>query len=176
MKRITVLLVLSLMVMNKGMAQQSPSAAQLLKQSQKVAKAEHKKIMVIFTASWCGWCKKLKASMANDSCAAYFKKNFIVQDFVVLERKEMKQLETPGATELYYKHAGKDQGIPFVLLYDSKGKLLSTSKMPNGNNTGCPATEDEVQYFIDILNAAAPMTAEEKEHIKIVFRRNDTQH
>ena len=47
-------------VANIALAQTPPpSADQVLKEAFKEAKAKKKKVFIKFSASWCGWCKKM---------------------------------------------------------------------------------------------------------------------
>ncbi|MDB5228818.1 MAG: hypothetical protein JWN78_3011 [Bacteroidota bacterium] len=49
-----------------------------LKDALKKAKETHKPIMVDMSTSWCGWCKKMKASTFTDKKAAdYYNEHFI---------------------------------------------------------------------------------------------------
>jgi thioredoxin-related protein len=56
-------------------AQQDDTADKTLNEAYKKANAEHKNVFVIFHASWCGWCKKLDASMNDNST----KKNILMK-------------------------------------------------------------------------------------------------
>jgi hypothetical protein len=78
------------------------------------------------------------------------------------------------------KYNGDGQGIPFWLVFDKDGKLLSDSKMrrvgdepEKGANAGCPASEDEVAFFINILKKTSSLNIEQAEIIRKRFREND---
>jgi len=78
------------------------------------------------------------------------------------------------------RHEGKDQGIPFWLIFDKDEKFLFDSRMPasvNGTvklqNTGCPASKEEVEYFIDVLKKTTDLKEDQLEKIRTRFRRNE---
>jgi len=89
-------------------------------------------------------------------------------------------LENPGADKMRNDFGGKDQGIPYWLVFDSNGKLLADSKMRKvgtqimaGDNVGCPASEKEVLYFLSVLRKTSKMSREELEIIQKRFRKNE---
>jgi thiol-disulfide isomerase/thioredoxin len=159
---------------------QPESAQKILDQAYMQAAKEKKNVFVIFHASWCGWCKKMEASINDPSCNAFFNKNYIFVYLDVLESKDKKDLENPGAAELFNKFAGQGQGIPFFLIFDPKGTLLADSKIrPSGagfdqpgNNMGCPAADDEVAAFIEVLKKTAQINNTEITAISDRFRKN----
>ena len=111
----------------------------------------------MFHASWCGWCHKMDASM-NDASVKKFLTTICSPSFGSdgIGRKE--NLENPGAADMMAKYHGDKSGIPYWLVFDTNGMLLADSKMrpegggpETGDNIGCPATEKEVAYFVDIL-------------------------
>jgi hypothetical protein len=96
------------------------------------------------------------------------------------ETDDKKSLENPGADALRNKYFGKDQGIPFWLIFDKDGKLLADSKIrkegegpAQGSNVGCPAAEDEVNYFIGVLKKTTPLTEYQLDLIQKRFRQNE---
>jgi thioredoxin-related protein len=159
---------------------QTPTADEVLKTAYKQATAEHKNVMVIFTASWCVWCKKMDTSLNDSSCKKFFTDNYVIAHLTVFENGVKKELENKGAAELIKKHGGGlDVGIPFWLVYDKDGKILGDSfiKKADGkkSNIGCPASKEEVAAFVNILNATSSATDKELEIITTVFRKNDNR-
>ncbi len=100
---------------------------------------------------------------------------------VVEESKNKKALENPGAEEFKIKFGGKNQGLPYWLIFDKNGNLLSDSKIrPEGAdsetaafNSGCPAAANEVAFFIGILKATTKLSPEELSIIEKRFRQNE---
>src|SRR6188472_3318713 len=81
-------------------AQQVPSADQILKEARAQAAKENKNVMVIFHASWCGWCHKMDTSLNDASVKKFFDDNFVIRHLVVFESKGKENLENPGALEM----------------------------------------------------------------------------
>lgn len=163
-------------------AQKPPASAdEVMKEAFASAKKENKKVLVMFHASWCGWCHKMDTSLNDPSIKKFFDENFVIRHLVVLESKGKQNLENPGALEMIAKHEGKDQGIPFWLIFDKDEKFLFDSRMTetvNGveklQNVGCPASKQEVEYFISVLKKTTSLKEDELEKIRTRFRKNET--
>jgi hypothetical protein len=60
-------------------------------------------------------------------------------------------------------------GIPFWLIFDAKGNLLADCQTrpdgaalaTKGENTGCPATKEEVAHFIKVLKKTSSLNADQ---------------
>lgn len=162
-------------------AQKAPATAdEILKEAFTTAKKENKKVMVIFHASWCGWCHKMDTSLNDVSVKKYFDDNFVIRHLVVFESNTKKNLENPGAEDLVNKYNGKDGGIPFWLVFDKDESFLADSRRKetvNGveqlSNSGCPATKEEVDYFISVLQKTTQLKEDELEKIRVRFRKNE---
>ena len=144
------------------------------------AKVENKNVFVMFHASWCGWCKKMDASMKKEAVEDMFESNYVIEHLVVKESKNNKYLENPGASEVLDENGGAKSGIPYWLIFDSDGKLLADSKMlkdemtliGKGSNIGCPGTQTEVEAFTYKLKETSDLTEEELSIIATEFRKN----
>lgn len=166
MKLATLCLALTLLAAT-GWAQSQPSAEQVLKEATAQAAQQKKKVFIIFHASWCGWCHRMDTLMSNAQCKKLFSDNFVVRHLTVMEAKGKEHLENPGGKEMLEKYNGKNQGIPFWLIFDAKGKLLADCLMrPDGagldkpgKNTGCPASKDEVAHFVKVLKHTTSLTS-----------------
>jgi thiol-disulfide isomerase/thioredoxin len=158
----------------------SQSAETILKEASVKAKAENKKIIVLFHASWCGWCKKMDVSMNDPVCKKYFDDNFVTVHLTVEESAGKKHLETPGADVIKKKYKGETAGLPFWFILDADQQLLADSYMRKpgvskdeaGDNIGCPASEEEVAAFITILQQTTKLKAEELTIIEERFKKN----
>ena len=173
---LTVLIAFALPVL----AQTARSSDDILKEAYQKAAKENKYVFVIFHASWCGWCHKMDASMNDATCKKFFDDNYVVAHLTVSESKGKENLENPGAEEFKTKYNGKDQGLPFWLLFDKNGNLVSDSKIRQtgdgpeaGENIGCPAAENEVQFFIGLLKKTSKLTDPQLEIIRKRFRQNE---
>src|SRR6516162_5633327 len=88
-------------------SQQGPLPAdQILQEAMQLAAKEKKNVLIIFHASWCGWCHKMDSSMNDKSCKKFFDDNYVTRHLVVDETKDKKNLENPGAVELRTKYHG----------------------------------------------------------------------
>lgn len=162
-------------------AQKAPaSAEEIMKEAFETAHEQDKKVLIMFHASWCGWCHKMDTSLNDVSVKKFFDDNFVIRHLVVFESKGKKNLENPGALEMITKYNGKDQGIPFWMIFDKDEKFLADSRMTvtvNGveklQNTGCPATEEEVDYFIQVLKQTTSLKEEQLAKIRTRFRKNE---
>jgi thiol-disulfide isomerase/thioredoxin len=179
----TRLLLATILILNAGIisAQGAPeSADKILNDAYALAAKEGKKVMIVFHASWCGWCKKFDASVTDQACKDYFDKSFVIRHLDVLESKDKKNLENPGAIEFLNKNGGEGTGIPFFLIFDSNGKLLADSKIrpagagldKPGSNMGCPSSDDEVAAFVQLLERFTKITDAEKQAITERFKKN----
>ncbi|HZY36719.1 MAG TPA: thioredoxin family protein [Mucilaginibacter sp.] len=148
-------------------AQESmPAAAVALNQAYAQAAKENKKVLLIFHASWCGWCKKMTASLNDPSCKKMFDDNYVTVYLDVLEHKGEESKENPGGLDVLKKYEAVDAGLPFWLILDAQGNTLATSAMPPAgsttakpsDNVGCPTDPNEVEYFIKVLKATSPLT------------------
>lgn len=147
------------------------------------AETENKNVFVIFHASWCGWCHKMDEAMKDTSCSKFFNDNYIVVHLVVKERKEYRQLENPGAEALLKKHNGNNAGIPFWLVYNAKGALIADCQLrpagagldTPGKNTGCPASEEEVTHFVQVLRKTSALNDDQLAVIRKRFRLNEVK-
>lgn len=172
---------LLLMTVVSVKAQQVPaSAKEIMREACQLAAKENKNVFVMFHASWCVWCHRMDTSMNDAVCKKFFDDNYVIRHLVVDESAAKKKLETPGAAEMKIKFNGDGQGIPFWLVFDKDGNLLADSKMrkegdgpEKGDNAGCPATEKEVDFFIEVLKKTSSVTKEQLAIIRKRFREND---
>ena len=180
MKKILLIIVIS--IIGTGlMAQTIPDPAnKIMAAAYKQAAKEKKNVLLIFHASWCGWCKKLDASINDSTCKDFFDKSYVIVHLTILENGDKKQLENPGAIDIFNENGGNGGGIPYFLFYDKIGKLLADSKMkptkggPDAKlaNIGCPADVDEIAAFVEILKKTSKITDKEISAINARFKKN----
>jgi hypothetical protein len=89
----------------------------------------------------------------------------VIAHLTVMESDGKKALENAGADAMLKQYNGEKQGIPFWLIFDAKGNLLADCLMrpegaplsAKGENTGCPASKEEVAHFIKVLKQTSAM-------------------
>jgi thiol-disulfide isomerase/thioredoxin len=155
-------------------------AQEVLSVALKSAGLQKKNVLLMFHASWCGWCHRMDTSLNDPAVKPFFDKSYVITHLVVHESDAKKHLENPGAEELKDKYHGKGQGIPYWLVFDPQGNLIADSRIraegqgpDEGENCGCPALEKEVSYFISVLKKSSSLSDEALEIIRNRFRKND---
>lgn len=134
-------------------------AKDLLEMAQSKAAKENKSVMVIFHASWCGWCKRLDAWMATPQAKPFFDKEFVVVHLTVQESQGKEALENPGGMVYMTKWHGDKAGLPFTAILDSKGEMIVNSnseKDGKEGNIGCPWAPEEQNWFFGMVGKARP--------------------
>ncbi len=153
-------------------------AKEILSKAYNQAAAQKKNVLLMFHASWCGWCHKMDSSINNPAVRQFFKDNYIITHLVVHESDNKQHLENEGAAQLLREYKAFDQGIPFWVILDKDGKLLQDSFITNNDGStgiiGCPATENEIASFVKILRATSSINEEALKVIAAVFRMNES--
>ena len=107
--------------------------------------------------------------------------NYVVTYLDVLEHKGKESLENSGSLDLLKKYKGENEGLPFWLILDSKGTLLADSEIrpdgagldTHGESIGCPASENEVAYFVKLLKQTSNLSDADLTVISTRFRKNE---
>ncbi|HEV2478157.1 MAG TPA: thioredoxin family protein [Puia sp.] len=156
-----------------------PSADEVVRQACAEAAATHKKVMVIFHASWCTWCHKLDTMMASAECKPLFDQSFVICHLDIAESPDKRDLENPGAEELYAKYANQNCGIPFFLIMNADGTVIADSRIKahgvaptsSGDNIGYPGSRSEMEYYLRTLRATTSLTPAQLKIIKEKFTK-----
>jgi thioredoxin-related protein len=181
--RYLLLMISSTFLLSLSQAQPKTSpltANEIIQNACKQAANENKNVLLMFHASWCGWCHKMDSSMNDVSCKKFFDDNFVIVHMVVMESSNKKNLETPGGMESLSNFNGTGKGIPFWVILDKDGNLLGDSQIRpdgadlkiGGENMGCPAKDEEVKAFIKLLKQTSKITPEQEAAIVKRFRKN----
>jgi hypothetical protein len=172
---------LFLMITGSALGQTTLQPADVvLKQAYAQAGKENKKIILIFHASWCGWCKKMTASLNDPTCKQMIDDHYVTVYLDVLERPGKEDLQNPEAMDVLKQYNAVTAGLPFWLVLDANGATLADSEMkPAGattakpeDNVGCPTEDNEVAYFTKILKATSNLTDDQLLVIQKRFLQN----
>jgi len=112
-----------------------PAAAQtLMDAAYSRSKKEKKPVLVMFHATWCGWCKRLQKVLDVPEFKKMVESNYVVVHVDVMERGEEKdKSENEGGVKLMTDLGGEKSGLPFYAVLDASGKKLADSNALPGN-------------------------------------------
>ena len=104
------------------------------------ASKEHKRVLLMFGANWCGWCHKLHTLFETDTNIA----DVLKSDYVVVMIDVNKGHN--DVTDTKYGHPTRF-GLPAIVLLDADGKQLTTQdtgKLEEGDHH----SPDKVMAFL----------------------------
>jgi thiol-disulfide isomerase/thioredoxin len=139
-----------------------PSANQVMDQARARAAAEHKNILLTFSASWCGPCHMFEHFLADPTIQPIVSKSFIIASLESGERQgDPNHSNSPGGEDLKASLGGKDAGFPYIIMLTAAGKPIVSSMRPvsgraEGENVGYPAVPVEIDWFMTMLDKSAP--------------------
>jgi thiol-disulfide isomerase/thioredoxin len=164
------LMTVSTLLAASGQVAPPASAQEMLAQATAQAASEHKQVMVVFGASWCGYCRLTDAFFTDRKIQPVIARYFVIVHFAVQEEKHP-ELNTPGAEKVYARlmgdAAGAVGGLPTFLILSGKGELLVSSLRPTekdkiGENIGYPVAPEEIDWFMTMMHKSVPdLSAEE---------------
>src|SRR5579862_8782856 len=137
-----------------------PAAESLLKTAEVKAGREHKNVLLIFHASWCGWCHKLDDLLNSAEFKGAFDKSYEIVHVTVQENPAHKADENPGGEALLDSLGGKNGGIPFFAIFNPRGAKLGDSLAPT--NIGYPSEPNEVSHFMGLIGSTSHFTVAEQ--------------
>jgi hypothetical protein len=112
----------------------------------KQAKADDKRVFLIFGSQGCGWCKVFDKYHADSDVARVLGKYLVIV--------KISTDENPGGQEMYLEY-GKQRGVPAFSVLDSGGNVLADSG-DGGKNIGFPYQPHEIEHYFTALADAFP--------------------
>jgi thioredoxin-related protein len=121
------------------------------------AKASGRPLLLVFHASWCGYCTVFDMVLANREAGPIMEKHLMAYHLRTQEREDKaKALQLPGADHVFDTYAPPSVGLPYMVVLDETGKKVTDSIMSNGENFGYPVTPEEVVGFDEMMKKASP--------------------
>ena len=127
----------------KKWAVERPNAESVLAAAIKSAKDTDRAVIIQVGTPYCGWCKVLSRFFARQQ--ALFDKDYIR---VKIDTQRMDQ----GAEVAKRYQPGDAQGVPWMVILNGEGEVVSTSVAKDGN-IGCPSKPEEIDHFISMLTS-----------------------
>ncbi|MGA7524028.1 MAG: thioredoxin family protein [Acidobacteriaceae bacterium] len=139
------------------------SASDILHRAEDQARAEHKKILLEFGASWCVNCRLYDRFLGDPQMHALMSRAFV---FVTVDTgespRDKKHANTPGGVAFEGSVGGKDAGWPFLVILNAGGRPVVDSNRPDPksrtgkSNIGYPVAPEEIDWFVEMLHRGAP--------------------
>ena len=161
-----------------GQTAKPDSAQTILTTALTEARSAHKNVLLVFHATWCGWCKRLETAFNDTTIKTIIDENYIIVKLDVNEREDkIQSYENPGGQNFMSDFGGKNAGLPFIVFLNGKGDMIAnTNVMPKKQNIGYPGSKEEITAFMKLLKKTAPhMTSTQRDRIRSYFEQHAPQ-
>jgi thioredoxin-related protein len=145
---------------------QKSSADHVLRDAERQAVSQRKKILLVFGASWCEPCREFDAFLDDQKIRSVLVSHFAIARLTAGEEvQNHPELNSPGAEDLMVKFGGATSGLPFTVVLDAKGNMIINSNRPvKGTaqtiNMGYPSKPAGIPWFMLMLRKGAPSLSE----------------
>ena len=171
---LVVLGLLSIPASGQTSTRDTPSAEHLLKETEVTASRQHKNVLLIFSASWCGPCHLLQNFLIDPTIQPILDQHFVNLIIVHGEHPgDTRHQDTLGADDLLDSLHDTDTSLPLIVVLSSRGQLIVDSVRPVYGrrniqaNIGYPVSPNGIDWFMEMLRRAAPsLTSAESETIQ----------
>lgn len=119
-------------------------AEKVLADSIATAKKDDKRVLLYFSAPWCGYCGMLTEYL-------YDERELFAKDYVVAKIDLTRMDHGQDVNDKFRKI---ETGIPWIAVLDSEGNASHTSEGPQGN-IGYPVHPQEIAYFLEMVKATS---------------------
>jgi hypothetical protein len=148
---------LALMLAIGAPAQAAPAtAAAALSEASAQAAADGKRLLLIFHASWCVYCRLFDMLLKDRQAGSVMARHFDVLHMRAQERKpDMQAQQLAGADDVYHRYAPAGTGLPYMVVL-GEGERKVADSMIGGDNFGFPVEPQELDAFDAMIRAGAP--------------------
>lgn len=161
------MLVVFPLALRAATGEEGPTATDIIGKAETQARIEHKRILLDFSASWCGNCRLFEHFLANPEMNQILSRGFVFATMITGERADdTKHANTPGGVDFENALGGKDKSFPWLVMLDEDGKPIVNSERPNPkakggkNNIGYPDSPEEIDWFLEMLRRGAPQLSQ----------------